>query len=60
MLFQTKGAYTSFERIKVIYKNVVLSKEENVYIMNESVLTALVPEGVTSQYDDENAVFYLT
>jgi hypothetical protein len=32
-LFQTTDAYSSFERIKVIYKTFRLSKEEKLYVM---------------------------
>jgi hypothetical protein len=42
-LFQTIDAYSSFERIKIIYKTYKLSKEEKLYVMKR-----IIPKSFTA------------
>jgi hypothetical protein len=53
-LFQVTDAHSRFECTRAVYKTFRQSKEEKLFL----VLVALVPENISSQYDDENAAYY--
>jgi hypothetical protein len=57
-LFRVTEAYSSFDRIRAIYRTLRLSKGEKLFVMNERVLEAIVPEKIYNSYRDENTVYW--
>jgi hypothetical protein len=55
-LFQTTDASPNFETITTKYKILGYKMKKNYMSRNEIFLTVLVPEKVSSQHEEENAV----